>query len=365
MKILAPKDQLAQGVKMVASLASSGTSLGTQGILIEAEGDSLLMGASDGEVTATHLVSEVKVEKPGRALVDAVLGNLILDLTDETVTLELNQDGTALKVSAQGKDYEVPTSDPDEYRGLERETGGECLVLKSEALRSAVTRTAFVVAKEGARYALHGLLLDVDDQGKANFVGSDGRRLSWVWTDPEEKPSKPGQYLVPKRALYDFLKGIPPEGETVKLEFKGGKMSLEMGRTTVVAQLIEGEYPEYKAVVPKETANLARIPARPFEEALRRIILISSKESPAARLLFHSSGELEISAGMGGKAGKEILEVQLEGEGSEVSFNPVYILEFLRAAGREVVSLGFTDNQVAGKFLGGEDFVHIIMPLTL
>ena len=365
MKILAPKDQLTQGVKMVSSLASSGTSLGTQGILLEADGDRLLMGASDGEVTATHIVPEIKVERPGRILADPVLGNLILDLTDETVTLELNPEGTAVKVAAQGKDYEVPTSDPDEYPGLERETGGEALVLKSEALRDAVTRTAFVVAKEGARYALHGLLLEVDEEGTVNFVGSDGRRLSWVRVDPEEKPSSPGKYLVPKRALHDFLKGIPPEGETVKMEFSGGKMCLEMGRTTVVAQLIEGDYPEYKAVVPNETANLARIPSRPFEEALRRITLISSKESPAARLLFQSSGELEITAGMGGKAGKEFLEVQLEGEGSEVSFNPVYILEFLRAAGREVVSLGFTDDQTAGKFLGGEDFTHIIMPLTL
>ncbi len=365
MKILAPKDKLAQGVKMVAPLASSGLSVGVQGILLDAQDDRLLLGASDGEVTATHEVGEVKVEKPGRALVDPVLGNLILDLTDETVTLELNPEGTALKISAQGKDYEVPTSDPDEYRGLEKEEGGEVVVLKAETLRNAVTRTSFVVAKEGARYALHGLLVEVDEDGTVNFAGSDGRRLSWVRAEAEEKPRGPGKYLVPKRALQDFLKGIPPEGETVKLAFSGGKMGLELGRTSVVAQLIEGDYPDYKAVVPQETANMARIPAKPFEEALRRILLVSSKDSPAAQLAFKSTGELEISVAVGGKAGKELLEVQLEGEGGEVSFNPAYILEFLRAAQREVVSLGFTDNQVAGKFLGGEDFTHIIMPLTL
>lgn len=366
MKILCRRDSLAQGFKIISSLAVGRTAVGsTHGILLEAREDSLVLSASDGEVTATHVVPEAKVEGPERILVDPVLGNIIQDLSDETVALELEGDGSTVKVQGRGNAYEVPTSDPDEFKGLEAEAGGTSLVLKAEVFKSAVARSAFAVAREATRFAFNGLKVEADAGEDVHFVGSDGRRLSLVTCAADEGPAEKLDALVPKRAFADFIKAMPAEGGTVRLTFSPTRMVMELGCTTVCAQLIEGKYPDYRAVVPKKAANRVEIPCRPLEDALRRIILVSGSDSPVAKLTFYSHGELEIQATQGSKSGKESLDVKLEGPGGEVSFNPAYLIDFLRAAGREVVTLHFQDNQMPGKFEAGEDFVHVVMTISL
>jgi DNA polymerase-3 subunit beta len=255
--------------------------------------------------------------------------------------------------------------DPDEFRGLEGEREGTCLVLKSEVFRTAVERCAVAVAREASKFAFNGILVEITEAGKVFMVGSDGRRLSVVELEPEEKPESKVYSLVPKRSFTDFLRVLPPAGEPVRIHFSRTRMHLDLGNTTVFAQIIDGEYPDYLQVVPQEAKNKVTIPVRPLEEALRRIMFVSSNESPIAKLIFYSHGELEIQSVYGDKAGKESLEVELEGEGGEISFNPQYVVDYLKVCGRETVHLHFSDNQIPGKFDDGGGFLHVVMPVSL
>ncbi len=366
MKFLCKREPLAAGFRTVIGLCSSKSGgAGSLGVLLEAKDDVLKVSSSDGEVTAIYSIHDVKTEVPGTVLTDKVSGSLVMEMRDENLTCETDEKASILKILSEGKLYEVPTFDWNEFRGLQWEETDNVLVIGQETFRNAIQRTAFSVAKEGARYAFHAFLLDVRDDGEVYLVGSDGRRLSIVKVSTEEQPKFTGQYFIPKRAFTEFSRVQAPEGEPVKLFLSESKMCMKIGNTQVIAQLIEGKYPNYWAVIPKELKNEAVIPTKQFEDSIHRINLISDTDAPIAKLVFYSHGELEIRSAMENRSGKESIEVKLEGEGGEINFNPVFILEFLKSVDREVVTLGFTNNEIPGKFQGGEDFTYIVMPITV
>ena len=244
--------------------------------------------------------------------------------------------------------------------------------MPGEALATLIRRTAFAVSSEESRYTLNGALLLLKPD-TAVMVATDGHRLALVERDVKvEGLSNELRILVPRKAMSELEKLLSQAGDesVVEISKDDSHLFFSVGERILVSRLLTGQFPNYEAVLPKETPRLAEIDRSAFTAALRRVALLSDERSHAVRLRL-DKGQLELFSNSGeyGEA-QEAIDADYQNEAMEIGFNYQYILDFLGVLGEGgKVRLELQDDQSAGQLrpLGEElyRYRYVVMPMRI
>ena len=245
--------------------------------------------------------------------------------------------------------------------------------IDGDVLRDAFKRTAFAAASEETRYAIHGILLEVD-KGQMRLTATDGKRLSTA-TGAAHKAIKGISALVPPRALVTLFSAFPkgtkrnprPVGP-VAVSVEEKRILMSYGPLTVVACIIDGTFPAYDEVIPKQTANAVSTATADLADAIKDAALLASDGSQAVSLAFGAAGiTLGAKASNVGDCNVEIDADGYSGKPAAIHFNPKYLLDFLKVCGSDRIDIEFNDVRSAVKFTpsGDASHVYIVMPVTL
>jgi len=233
-------------------------------------------------------------------------------------------------------------------------------------------KTTFSMSNDESKYNLNGIYfqsLKLDGRQILRLVATDGHRLAMVQRDLEVATIAELEkgVIFPKKGIYE-LKKVAEEGEgDIQLGFLDNNAMIKKGQTVVIMRLVDGEFPDYKRVIPQQSEHKAVVACQPFFHALRRMAILSSEKSRGVKLVL-KKGNLEISSSNPefGDA-REDLEIDYAGQEISIGFNARYLLDILQAQKQEQIILQIRDNMSPGLITPEEDkdYLAVIMPMRL
>ncbi len=330
---------------------------------MEAEGERLILEGTNLELAITSQIDSVKVESPGEVLVPArPFYSLLTEINDPTLELVL-EDGNLLVPTGSGE-YRIVVSDAD-FPEITFESEAKGIEIPVEILNRLFQSTEYACAKEASRYAMNGVLLRIRE-GKLTFVGTDGRRLAMASESLPEVPETLGaEALLPHTCLGSALRSITSlGGESATLFFGESYVCFSSGRTKVSVQMIRGTFPDFDSVIPQDMSNKVEIQKSLLESALRRVSVFCEDMDPAVRIEFDGTRAVFSSESSEVGSGNASVDVELSGGGGKIVFNPRFILDAVKTCHQDQVHFEFEDGNSPGKFLLGEQYVYVLMPIT-
>ncbi|MEM7307144.1 MAG: DNA polymerase III subunit beta [Planctomycetota bacterium] len=364
MKVLCERERLREALQVVSSVIPvKSTRPAIENVYLVATDEALELVGTDLEVAVRYRIEEVKVEDPGTALIPArVATDFVRDLGGETLTLETR--GETFHIENGADHCELTTMDPDEFPVVARFPEGEGLRILGETFTRLVGRTSFAAAREQGRYAMHGILTQVED-GSVQMVATDGRRLAVASSPVEAASGATSRAIVPTKGMQLFCRVIHDPTEMVSLHFGENQIGLKTEKAEIFARLIDGEFPRYAAVIPSSSENLIEADADMLSQKLRLVSNVTSADMRAVKLSVEK-GKMTVF-GRSAAAGEATahIEVDFKGKPCEIAFNPDYIIDGLKNCELETVRLEFNERTSPGKFTLGENYIYIVMPITI
>ncbi|HLA84124.1 MAG TPA: DNA polymerase III subunit beta [Thermoguttaceae bacterium] len=338
-----------------------------QNIKLETINDGVCLMATDLEVGVRIDVGGFHVAAPGRVLlpVDRV-GSILRETSDETLTLQ--SDGRRVIIEGQQSRFQLPAEDPVAYPDVQDFDAVAYHEVPARAFRELVRRTVFATDNESTRYALGGVLVELGDT-EITGVGTDGRRLA-KQVGPATAVGGVGRgeemTIVPARAMHLLERALADNDEQIFVAVRDNAIVVRSQRTTIYARLIEGRFPNWKGVFPRnDDAAQITLAAGSVHGAVRQAAIVTSEERRGVDFRF-TEGKLEL-VGHGGELGESRVELPIAYDGHEISIrlDPRYVGDFLKVldADQNVV-LEVKDADTAAVFRTEDGYAYVIMPLS-
>jgi len=374
MKLSIPKNDLQKGLARIQSIVEKRNTMPIlANVLIEASEEdpdrALSLAATDLEVgiRSTHAA---QVEAAGAITVSAKkLYEIVRELPDEPVNLGVTPN-SYLHIRCARADFSLAGSAAEEYPSLPALSPSKMTVVHAAVLSEMIEKTMYAACVDETRYNLNGVYLEhIADSGKLRMVATDGHRLAYVdrslGADLEGLTTG---VIIPRKGLAE-LKRLVDEDDSDEFEigFDGNSGVARKGDVSLFMRLIEGEFPKYQQVIPRELSHQLIINNEEFSRALRRIALLSAERSHAIRLAL-TSGTLSLSSNNPdlGEA-HEDLDVDYAGEEVQIAFNARYLLDSLGALRAKEVYLGFHDALSPARIVPTDDdgALAVVMPMRV
>ncbi|NLX15110.1 MAG: DNA polymerase III subunit beta [Phycisphaerales bacterium] len=364
MQVIVNRNALADVLVVASGIASART---TKDVLkcvrLTATEGELLIGSTDLEVALRCSVRQVEVRKPGDILVPAdKLTQIARESVDETLTIGVEDQ--VCHVRGVDSHFEVYGQDPNEFPpvpDLEGEPDAEVAV---EVLCRLIDQTSFAVAKENTRYAINGVLWEKKNK-RLCFVATDGRRLARAVGAAEQAGSGDASMIVPAKTIH-VLQRVLANGEgQAAIRFSDNQVIVKCNGYVVSSALVEGQFPNYDEVIPKDNDKSIELSTEAFISAVRRAALLTNEQSKGVRLSF-TQDKLVLSS-RAPEQGEATISMRAGygGENVDIGFNPNFILDALRVVGTPTVNFEMKETNRPGVLKAGSEFMYVVMPVSL
>lgn len=364
-KIVFDRAEMTEALALAASIVPArSTKPILQNVALVARPDSVEVVATDLEVGLRARVDKADVEKAGTALLPAQKTLAILrELEGEKV--ELASDDRVTTIQAGGSRFRVVGDDPREFPEVRGELSKGAFPFTRTNLESMIRKTVFAAALEAARYALNGVLFDTTKGDRLRLVATDGKRLALVERPIDIGQPKAVSRVVPTKAVHLLARIAHPDDPTIEIDFQESIVLARSSRAVLSAQLLQGHFPPYEEVIPKEQDKKIEFDTSVFLAALRRAALLTAKDSQAVRLSF-GYNKVTLSSRTPDVGESQIeLPVVYPYEPLEIGFNPQYLLDVLKVIDQDRVSLELRDETSPGVVRDGEGLTYVVMPINL
>jgi DNA polymerase-3 subunit beta len=368
MNLTISKEQIINGLQAVQNVVSTRTTLPIlSNVLLRAEGDKLEFTATDLDVTIACAV-EAKVKKPGASTVPVKrLFGIVRELSNSEIDLEVDEKN-ACTIRSGPSFYKINGLSADEFPPMTKFKEDKKVVLPQETVKGMMKKTSFAISTDESRYVLNGIFISLKDH-KMTMVATDGRRLALVDEEVDVSESSHGEFIVPAKTVNELNRLLQDKGE-IELRYAENQASFNLkdekgSSILIVSKLIEGNYPNYRQVIPAETKERVPLAREEFLHALRRAEIMTSEKSNSVKLSF-GKNKLEITANSPevGEA-KESLAVNYKGPEMAIAFNPKYMIDPLNALPNDEVFLELIDELSPGVLKINGPFLYVVMPMRL
>lgn len=365
MKVIVQTAALAEALGLAGAVVAQRTPKPVlQCVKLTAEKDLLTVLATDLEVGCRYNVTAVKVEEPGEALLPADrLASIVRESAgDESLTL--STDKSACVVQGAGSRWEVPGFDPAEYPAIADFDDKPDIQVSAIELVGMIGKTLFATAKAHSHYAISGVLMEAAGK-KFQLVATDGHRLAQVKTGLSKSVAGDISAIVPAKLMAMIQRTSFGQEETLELAIRDGKILVRSARAVLVSSLVQGNFPKYADVIPKDTNRKAALKTLDFEHRIRQAAVMTNEESRGIKLSFKAD-KVNISSRTpeAGRA-EATCAAKLEGEPVEIAFNPTFLLDALKVCSGDEINFEMNASNKPAVVRAGADFLYVLMPVDL
>ena len=366
MQLKAERDPLLDGLQTAARALSTRTTLPSLGgVMLVGAGGKAVARATDGEL-AISVELEAEVDGDGEILLPGMLlTNVARALPPGTVTLTERREQRDVELTAGTANFHLRLLDPEDFPRLP-EASGELLRMPAAALAETVERVARAASRDEVRPILTGILVSVEGS-TLTMVATDSYRLSVKRTDLEGDAPSEFEANVPARAMRELARVVAQHGVgEVEIALPGNQIVFRAGAVTMSSRLIEGQFPNYRQLLPDAFDHDVRLPRSELLDVTRRVRHLAQRNAPL-KLAF-AEGELTVAAETPeiGDA-SESMPCAFSGEAMEIAFNPAYFIEGIESVEGEELVLRLTSPLRPGllQAAGSDDFSYLVMPIRL
>ncbi len=333
-------------------------------VKLDASDDALKLASTDLEVALHLTVNQVEVQEPGEALIPAdKFGAIVRESADPMLTIEA--DSEAAHIRGQDSHFTIFTYPPGEFPPI-GEFGDEVdFEVGAGQIVDMISKTLFATARENSRYAYKGVLLERDGK-KLVMVATDGHRLPMVKGSCANAAEGETSAIIPTKALSLLTRLLDDPGETVRVKTSENQAMFATESAILSTNLVEGTFPPYRDVVPKDQDKKATFNTEMLASGLRRAGLLTNEESRGVRMAFGAEQlMLKSRAPEMGEAEVNVPVESYNGEEIEIGFNPHFVVDALKVIDAEQVTFEFKAPNKPGTLKAGNDFTYVVMPLRL
>lgn len=364
MKIKTNKDTLMKALHITEGVIDPRTTLPVlANILLETQGqDKVKIAATDLDMGVVSKIN-VTVEEEGAITIPAKkLNDIIRELPQGDITISAKKNYN-VTIECEKSFFKLIGLPKEDFPNLPNIEGIDTITLEQQTLKNMLKKTSFAMSREETRYVLNGALM-VIKQGKIRMVATDGRRLAMIENPAATTKEMTKQAIIPIKTISELLRTLKEEGK-IKIGISENQAMLEIDDTIITTRLIEGEYPNYEQVIPKEGQDKIRINRDKFLAATKRVSLFVSPDSQSVKIdLFKNKMVVSKSTPDVGEA-KEEIEVDYKGNEITVGFNPAYIIDALKNIETEEMTMEITNAEKPGVIRDGTNYVYIVLPMQL
>ncbi|MHC5082515.1 MAG: DNA polymerase III subunit beta [Planctomycetota bacterium] len=365
MKIKFNRSALQEALALAGSIIPSRTPKPIlQCLRITTESDSVRISATDLEVGITCLVSQVEIAEQGDIVVPAdKLSSIVRESFDDVIELEASE--SAVYIIGSDSRFTIYSHDPEQYPAVPGFEGDADLQVSLQSLQEGIEQTVFSAAKESTRYALNGILWEVDGK-KLQLVATDGRRLAKTTVLLEKSGSLPeGRIIVPAKTM-TLLDKIAGDGSApVAIRFVDNQIVLACETVVVSSNLVEGNFPKYEDIIPKDYTNKITLSTDSVLSAVRRAALLANEDSKGIKLAL-DKGSLVFTSRAPETGDAQIdMDIDYSGAAMEIGFNPQFIVDVMRIMKEDNFELHLGQSDRPGLIKSGDNFLYIVMPVNL
>lgn len=364
MKFQIAKEAFLDGLQQVQSVVSARTTLPIlSNVLLEAkEGGGLRLTTTDLDVGVSGEVP-AEVKKGGSTTLPARrLATIIRELPAEIVSVEVDSKNVAAIRSGQSR-FKILGLADDEFPSLPDLSGAREFTIEQAVLKDGLRKTSYAISTDETRYVLNGIYFSFKDN-MVTMVATDGRRLAMVEYALEFPESSECEIIVPTKAVNELQRLLDSEGE-IKMLVGASQVAFELDGTVLISKLIEGNYPNFRQVIPGEPKHRIIVDRETLQSVVSRISLLASDKSNSVKLTFFDDNiDVEANSPDIGEA-QEQLPVKYDGEKISIAFNPDFLQAPLRNLDTDEVYIDLIDEMNPGIIRNNSSFLYVIMPMRV
>jgi len=370
MKFIVSSTHLLKQLQVLGGVINNSNTLPIlDNFLFELNNSSLTVSASDLETTMSSVIdvesdSDGSIALPARLLLDT-----LKTFPEQPLTFVVEANHTVEISSSYGK-YALAYADGNEFPKAVALDNPSTTTITGDILATAISKTIFAAGNDDLRPVMSGVFFQFSTEG-LTFVATDAHKLV-KYTREDVKASQVAEFIMPKKPL-NLLKGIlATSNEDVKVEYNDSNAKFSFENTELICRLIDGKYPNYEAVIPRENPNKLTIGRSQFLNSVRRVSIFSNKTTHQIRLKI-AGAELNISAediDYSNKA-EERLSCDYQGDDIQIGFNSRFLTEMLNNLNADDVQLEMSLPNRAGILTpidgldDGEQITMLVMPVML
>ena len=363
MKFRISKEAFLDGLQKVQHVVSSRTTLPIlSNVLLVARDGRLQFTTTDLDVGITGSV-EAQIEKEGATTLPAKrLVSIVRELPASEVEVSVDSKNHA-SIRSGPSFFKIIGLGEAEFPPLPDFANAKEFKIPQQVLRDGLRKTAYAISTDETRYVLNGIFTSFRD-GKMTLVATDGRRLAMVDADLEFPASHETDVIVPSKAVQELQRLLGDTGDVI-VKLSDSQISFTIGDSLLCSKLIEGNYPNYRQVIPGDRNERVVIPREGLLETVRRVSLLSSDKSNSVKLVF-SENRIEVTANSPdvGEA-QESMDVIYQGPPMQIAFNPEFLQAPLRNLDSDDVYLDLIDEMSPGVLRIDGTFLYVLMPMRV
>jgi len=364
MKFSAARDVLLKPLQAVIGVVERRQTMPIlSNVLLVAKGNELAVTATDLEVELVAQ-TEVSVEAGGEITVS---GRKLLDICralPDGSTIDISVSGEKVVIRSGRSKFSLATLPAAEFPTVEDIKAGQTVAVEQAVLGRLIEKTHFSMAQQDVRYYLNGMLLETGGK-HLRAVATDGHRLALCEAEVDSALDEQ-QVIVPRKGVLELQRLMTGEG-SLNLELGPNHVRVQLDGIRFTSKLIDGRFPEYDRVIPKESSNELTADREVFRGALQRTAILSNEKYRGIRLIIRDSGVVMQAHNPEQEEAEEELEVTYNGEDIEIGFNVNYLLDALGAVDNDEVTLSVLDGNSSCLIRqpGKDECKFVVMPMRL
>ena len=372
MKVTCLQENLARGLGIVGRAVALRSTLPiTSNVLISTEHGRIKLAATNLDIALSCWIGG-QIEDEGAITVPArLITDFVNSLPAEKIQFTLAPRSRQVKLVCARNEDTIGGMDADDFPPIPA-IEGDALELDAKMLREAITQVVFSAATDDSRPVLTGVDLVVEGN-KLTLAAADGFRLAVRTLDLKKKVAERQEVIVPAKALAELNRLLQDQDEPVRMTFNANKTQVlfRLKDVELVAQLIQGTFPDYSRLIPKDWGSRAVVEVRDFLQETKIASIFARDGSGIVRITFEAGeegkpGEMKVSARaeeIGDNEGK--LDAAVEGEASKIAFNGKYLQEVLQVLDGGRVALETTGPSQPGVIrpIDNDNYIHVVMPM--
>ena len=374
MKFKINQDHFSNGLQQVLNVVASRSTMPIlSNVLIEAEEGHISLTTTNLDLGIRCRIKAEVTDTGSITLPVRKLATIVKELPVNDVFLETSEKNQA-KITSGGSLFKIMGISSEEFPPLPTFENRKVFELSQDEIVNMLKSVSYAQSTDENRYILNGVYFNFADE-KLTLVATDGRRLGLTGLDLEVSEENAGSLILPAKTVAE-LERLMGKGEKVNIAFNDRQAAFEIGldeagdsglvdHLYLVSKIVEGNYPNYRQVIPKETEHRVKIERELMLECVHRAALVTSDKSNSVKIKV-SKNLLEIS-GQSSEYGEshESMAIAYDGPEVQVAFNPQFLMEPLKALNKDEVFFEFKDELSPGLFKTLDNFICVIMPLRL
>ncbi|MCP3176186.1 DNA polymerase III subunit beta [Desulfuromonas sp. KJ2020] len=340
-------------------------------VLIEAKNNEVIFTATDLEV-GIQTSYESNVKDPGKITVSAKkIYEIVKELPDYEISFK-SKDNSWIEIKCNKSIFNIVGLSSDEFPYFPEFDNINFIDINSEIIKEMLEKTSFSISNDETKYNLNGIFIkkiNIESIIKLRFVSTDGHRLSLIQKNIEmgDFPELTKGVIIPKKGIMELKKLLDDSVNKINVGFIDNNAIIRQGKTNLLMRLVDGEFPDYDRVIPKENNINIEIDVDNFFHALKRISILASEKSKGVKLSFNENNLIISSSNPDYGDAKEDIAIVYSGPDLSIGFNAKYLLDILASFSDKTFKLSVKDNLSPGLItpIDNTDYFAVVMPMRL